>query len=232
MKQVSIAQRIYHAAHLVKRLFSLRPLIRWVNIHQYYDAKSLQEMRRYASANLVETRSYPALSGYDIGAWTYGHPLCLYQSYGTATLKIGRYCSFAPDVKIFLAGEHRLDAVSTYPFDYMFADGKDIRRGSSAKGDVIIGNDVWLGDGALVLSGVRIGDGAVVAARAVVTKDVPPYAIVGGIPAKIIRMRFPPEIVTALLRIRWWDWPVEQINNELHALCDADVSSFVAAHDK
>lgn len=194
---------------------------------KFYD----KELRQYVTTHLAETRSYPQLSGYDIGALTYGRPSIIFSD-KKATVKIGKFCSIAGGVNIFLASEHDTDSVSTYSFESLFIDGKDLSRKSRTKGDIVIGNDVWIGDGVLILSGVRIGDGAVVAARAVVTKDVPPYAIVGGIPAKIIRMRFSPEIVAALLRISWWDWPLERINSELHALCDDDVVGFVAVHDK
>lgn len=221
-----------HAARATRDLITLKPLRSWLRMHSYYDAQSLAELRRYATPLLSETRAIRELAGYDIGAWTYGCPTCRYQEFGDATLKVGKFCSIAPDVRIFLAGEHRTDAVATYPFDYMFADGGSLPRGQGCRGDVVIGNDVWVGDGVLILSGVRIGDGAIIAARAVVNKDVPPYAIVGGVPARLIRMRFPAETVEALLRIAWWDWPIERINSELGALTSGDVNSFVAAHGR
>lgn len=173
-----------------------------------------------------------SLRGFDIGQWTYGVPDCRYQSYGTATLKIGKFCSIAPDVRIFLAGEHQTDCVTTYPFSHMFSSGRVLPQKNGSKGAVVIGNDVWIGDGVLILSGVKIGDGAVIAARAVVSQDVTPYSIVGGVPAKLIRMRFNPEVVTALLRISWWDWPLEKINREINALSSNDVAAFINAHKR
>ena len=91
------------------------------------------------------------------------------------------------------------------------------------KGDTVIGNDVWIGYDALLMPGVKVGDGAVIAARAVVTGDVPPYAVVGGNPAKAVKRRFPDEVVVELLAIRWWDWPVDKITRNLHAIVGADL---------
>jgi len=95
----------------------------------------------------------------------------------------------------------------------------------------VIGNDVWLGRNSLVLSGVTIGDGAVVAAGAVVTSDIPAYAIAGGVPAKVIRYRFTPEQIAALLRIRWWDWPDEAIVAEVDLLCGGNIDEFIRRND-
>ena len=119
---------------------------------------------------------------YKIGRGTYGYPEIFSWNEG-ATLQIGAFCSIASGVKLFLGGEHRVDWVTTYPFNVLWESGRHITGHPRTKGDVIIGNDVWIGTEAVILSGVRIGDGAVVAARAVVTKDMEPYAIYGGNPA-------------------------------------------------
>lgn len=140
-----------------------------------------------------------------------------YGSYGTpqvdhgnkdAQLKIGSFCSIAGGVTILLGGNHNTQSVTTFPF---YEKLPNVPAHRETKGDVIIGHDVWLATDVLVLSGVTIGYGAVVAARSVVTKDVPPYAIVGGNPAKVIRYRFPEEVCQALLENPWWELPHDEI---------------------
>jgi virginiamycin A acetyltransferase len=93
------------------------------------------------------------------------------------------------------------------------------------KGDTVIGNDVWIGHGATFLPGVQVGDGAIIAAEAVVTADVAPYAVVGGNPAKLLRKRFSDETIAELLRLRWWDWPIETITKKVKAICGGDVAA-------
>lgn len=136
-------------------------------------------------------------------------------------LLIGRFCSVACGAKfLFNSANHTLRSLSTYPFPIFWGEkwGIDKSEVASAwdnRGDIVVGNDVWIGYEAVVMAGVRIGDGAIVAARAVVTRDVPPYAIVGGVPAKVIRMRFDPATVRRLLAVRWWDWPEASIRRAL-----------------
>ena len=135
-------------------------------------------------------------------------------------LVIGKFCSIACRAKfLFNSANHTLSSLSTYPFPIFFdewgLEKSDVAAASDRKGDIVIGNDVWIGYEAVILAGVTIGDGAVIGARAVVTKDVPPYAIVGGVPARVIRSRFPEETVKALLRLKWWDWPAERIQEKL-----------------
>lgn len=138
-------------------------------------------------------------------------------------LIIGKFCSIACGAKfLFNSANHALSSLSTYPFPIFFEEwGLDIKNVANAwdnKGDIIIGNDVWIGFEAIILAGVTIGDGAVIGARAVVTKDVPPYTIVGGVPAKPIRKRFPDETISALLEIKWWDWPRKRIAQNIDAI--------------
>ena len=130
-------------------------------------------------------------------------------------LLIGRFCSIACGAKFLMnSGNHTLSSLSTYPFP-LFGEEWDTtmkpREAWDNHGDIVIGNDVWIGFEALVMAGVHIGDGAIVASRAVVTKDVPPYTIVGGMPARCIRQRFAPEVVADLLALQWWNWPEEKI---------------------
>jgi acetyltransferase-like isoleucine patch superfamily enzyme len=119
---------------------------------------------------------------------------------------VGAYCSIAEDVTFFIGGNHRSDWLSTFPFPGVIGRGHPASRGP-----IVVGNDVWIGMGAAVLSGVQVGDGAVVGAFAVVTRDIPPYAVVAGNPARVIRYRFPPETVATLLTIRWWEWSDDDV---------------------
>jgi acetyltransferase-like isoleucine patch superfamily enzyme len=154
---------------------------------------------------------------YRIGRGCYG-PLKIETFGDRATVTIGAFCSFAKGVTILLGGEHRADWVTTYPFDRKYIRAKDVPHSSFARGDVIIGNDVWIGRDALILSGTTIGNGAIIGARSVVRGTVPPYAIVAGTPAKVLRPRFSPEVVAELQRICWWNWTDENIRCELAVL--------------
>ncbi|HEX8416856.1 MAG TPA: CatB-related O-acetyltransferase [Methylobacterium sp.] len=145
--------------------------------------------------------------GFEIGAYSYGRPKVRFPESGRR-LTIGRYCSIADKVEILLGGDHRLDWVSTYPFAAMrglWPDAQASQDHHASRGDVRIGSDVWLASGCLILSGVRIGHGAVVAAHAVVARDVPDYAVVAGNPARIVRHRFAPGIVEGLVETAWWE---------------------------
>jgi virginiamycin A acetyltransferase len=144
-------------------------------------------------------------------------------------LVIGKFCALARGVKFIMNGaNHKVSGFSTFPF-YIFGQGWEAVMPQPGdlpyKGDTVVGNDVWVGFDALVMPGIKIGDGAVVAARSVVTKDVPPYSVVGGNPASVIKQRFPDEVVAELLAIRWWDWPVELITKNLPAIVRADLDS-------
>ena len=144
-------------------------------------------------------------------------------------LVIGKFCALARGVRFIMNGaNHQLGGFSTYPF-YIFGNGWESATPQPGdlpyKGDTIVGNDVWLGYEALVMPGVKIGDGAIVAARSVVTGDVPAYSIAGGNPARVIKQRFSPSIVDELLAIRWWDWPIDKITRNLPAIVGADVAA-------
>jgi len=142
-------------------------------------------------------------------------------------LAIGKYCSIACGAKfIFTSANHAMRPLSTYPFPIFFEewglDVKDIAYAWDNKGDIEIGSDVWIGFEAVILSGVKIGHGAIIGARAVVTRDVPPYTIVGGVPAKPIRRRFPDTTVEKLLELGWWNWPPEKVRASLPAIQAGD----------
>lgn len=136
------------------------------------------------------------------------------------SLRIGKFCSIACGAKfLFASANHTQASVSTYPFPIFFEewdlDIGDVTSAWDHKGDIIIGNDVWIGYEAVVMAGVTIGDGAIIGARAVVTKDVPSYTIVGGVPAREIRRRFSDDVIARLLELKWWDWPAERIQRNI-----------------
>lgn len=144
-------------------------------------------------------------------------------AYGPEKLIIGRYCAIASGTKFMMAGSaHPAMGVSTFPFTIFggtWAEKTlDVVTGMPSRGDTVIGNDVWFGYGVLVMPGVRIGDGAIVAAGSVVTADVPPYAIVGGSPATVLRKRFAADDIDRLLRAAWWDWPVELVTEHVRTI--------------
>jgi len=173
----------------------------------------------------------PAYSNYEIGRFTYGKPK-VYSWDQKTKLSIGSFCSIADNVSILLGGEHRTDWVTTYPFTVMFEQAKHILGHPATKGDIVIGNDIWIGNGALILSGVTISNGSVIAAESVVTKSVEPYTIVGGNPARTLRRRFSLAQIEALLKIAWWNWPIEAIIEALPLLLSDNIADFIAHYSE
>jgi acetyltransferase-like isoleucine patch superfamily enzyme len=163
---------------------------------------------------------------YNVGKHTYGTPAILEWGEG-ATLRVGAFCSIAKEVSIFLGGEHHADWVTTFPFNVLWKSAEKIPGHPATKGDVVIGNDVWIGYGAVILSGATIGDGSIIGARAVVTRSVPPYAIVAGNPATIIRTRFDEKTIRRLINIQWWDWEDSKIEAYLPLMLQTDIESFL-----
>lgn len=146
-------------------------------------------------------------------------------------LIIGKFCAIARGAQFIMNGaNHKLSGFSTFPF-YIFGKSweKALPQAGELpyKGDTVIGNDVWMGYQALIMPGVTIGNGAIISSRSVVTADVPAYTIVGGNPAKVIKQRFPAEIIAALEQLAWWDWPIEKITRNLPAIMSADFAAFV-----
>lgn len=148
-------------------------------------------------------------------------------------LIIGKFCAIAKDVKFIMNGaNHRVSGFSTYPF-YIFGNGWEKAAPKPEdlpfKGDTCIGNDVWIGYNATIMPGVKIGHGAIVASQSVVTKDVPPYAVVGGNPATVIKLRFEQTVIDELVTIAWWDWPIEKITQHLEAIAGAELTTLQQA---
>jgi acetyltransferase-like isoleucine patch superfamily enzyme len=170
------------------------------------------------------------LKDYDVGRFSWGHLTVSSRDPGSF-LRIGQFCSFAYGAHVILGGEHRSDFVSTYRFPvyppFRETHAHLATGTAGTKGGVTIGNDVWLGHQTLVLSGVTIGDGAIIGAGSVVRHDIPPFALVAGNPARVAGFRFPPEQIEALLSIRWWDWPLDKITASLEMLMSPDVQAFI-----
>lgn len=204
----------------------------------------MQKLKSFLRSKIrkpAETQKDAPKYDYERGDHTYGNPQVLFKSQGN--FKIGKYCSIGPNVAIILGGGHMTQWITTYPFNTLRKAGiphpkinNDRKAGISRQKlintDVVVGNDVWIGYGVTILGGVTVGDGAVLGARALITKDVPPYAIIGGTPAKVIRYRFNPEDIEKLLKSKWWDLPDEDVDDLIPYLLSTDVDKFVAEVNK
>lgn len=148
-------------------------------------------------------------------------------------LIIGKFCAIARDVKFIMNGaNHKTSGISTYPFQIFGSGWEKVmpKPGDLPyKGDTVIGNDVWMGFEALIMPGVNVGNGAIIAARSVVTADVPAFAVVGGNPARVLHSRFPADSIATLEKLAWWDWPVEMISRHLPLIVSGDVAALAAA---
>lgn len=160
------------------------------------------------------------------GRGSYGRPEVYSWGEG-AVLRVGNYCGIADGVKIFLGGEHRTDWVTTYAFSALWDEARGVAGHPRTKGDVVLGNDVWIAHGAVLLSGVTVGDGAVIGGHAVVASDVPAYGVVAGNPARLLRKRFPEAIIERLLRVTWWNWPEAELRAEIRRLLSTDIEAFL-----
>lgn len=147
-------------------------------------------------------------------------------------LIIGKFCSIACGAKfLFNSANHSMASLSTYPFPLFFEewglDKRNVTESWDNKGNIIIGNDVWIGFEALILAGVSIGDGAIIGSRAVVTKDIPPYTIAAGVPARPIRKRFDDDTISNLIKIKWWNWPDEIITENIQAIQSGNITKLM-----
>ncbi|MCX5871336.1 MAG: CatB-related O-acetyltransferase [Deltaproteobacteria bacterium] len=175
-----------------------------------------------------EYKRQRGLGTLQVGKHTYGLPVIDAYKGSERKVIIGSYCSIARNVVLVTGGIHPVGWVSTYPFRYQwnlpgaFEDGMP-----SSNGDIVIGSDVWIGADVMIMSGVTVGHGAVIAARSVVTRDIPPYSLVGGVPAKVIRSRFDPETVAQLLEIKWWEWDEARVRSAIPFLSGPDIRQFI-----
>lgn len=168
------------------------------------------------------------------GKHTYGLEFVKTHWGSTSKVNIGSFCSIASNCNIYLGGNHRPDWVTTFPFGHTAHKtfGQFLNPGHpKSNGHVTIGSDVWIADNVTIMSGIHIGHGSVIAANSHVVKNVEPYSIVGGNPARLIRKRFSDEIISKLLKIQWWNWDDGKIQTEIPLLCSENISQFVFKHD-
>ncbi len=194
--------------------------------------KSLLKKLTKSNSEFIFLKDQLTHPNFEIGDYSYGLPRVLSQNDSTK-MKIGKFCSIGREVVIFLGGNHRTDWITTYPFNEIFQNHDNcaqIKGHPATKGDVVIGNDVWIGAFSTVLSGVSIGNGAVIASRSVVTKDVGSYEIWGGNPAKFIKHRFSKERIEQLEQIKWWEWEISDIINAAPNLCSNNFDALVHKH--
>ncbi len=144
-------------------------------------------------------------------------------------LIIGKFCQIASGARFIMNGaNHAMNGISTYPFEVFGKGWNNVPSNDLNKGDTVIGNDVWIGNSATIMPGVKIGHGAIIGTNALVTKDVAPYTIVGGNPRKLIRSRFEQKTIDFLLELSWWDWPIEKITKHVNAIASGNLETLRA----
>jgi acetyltransferase-like isoleucine patch superfamily enzyme len=191
-------------------------------IWRYVAKKSLSSV---LSHSISQLKSKGLL---EIGDHTYGLPIIDRYEGSDAKVTIGKFCSIGPNVRIITGGIHPVDRIGLYPFRIQWSLPDAHKDGMpKTNGPINIGNDVWISSGATILSGITIGHGSVIAANALVTKDVPPYTIVGGNPAKIVKQRFTPEQIDQLLKLEWWSWSREKIEKNINLISSQSVEDLL-----
>jgi chloramphenicol O-acetyltransferase type B len=197
-------------------------IVQWFERRQQ-KLHGIKALQNFAQQQNKFRKKYPH---YELGAGTYGLPH-VHAADGIA-LRIGSYCSIASGVQIFLGNHHRMDWVSSYPFPAFFEEARNIPDFETSRGNVTIGSDVWLCENCVILSGITIGHGAVVGTGSVVTRDVEPYAVVAGNPARTIRYRFDTMTRQSLVDTAWWNWPESEIRSIVRLLCSDQVDQLLS----
>jgi acetyltransferase-like isoleucine patch superfamily enzyme len=198
------------------------------NLLQYLSVELFQFLQR--QDHYWKYKEWVRRGVLEIGRHTYGSPIIHSYRGNERKVVIGSYCSIGPNVTIITGGAHPTDWVSTYPFRAQwnlpgaYQDGMPVSRG-----DVVIGSDVWISSNIIILSGVTIGHGAVIAAGSLVTRDIPPYSIAGGVPARVLRHRFSAEQIAKLLEIQWWRWDEKKIERFVPLLSSNQIDDFIQA---
>jgi acetyltransferase-like isoleucine patch superfamily enzyme len=209
-----------------------RTRLLWRRVRGISASRLVRALRRAKVRALRAVGLRPELKHLTMGRCSYGDPAVMVYKGDLAMAHIGAFVSIANDVVLVVGGNHRVDWVSTFPFRAILDMSGAFQDGHPAtKGDIVIGNDVWIARGATVLSGVHVGNGAVIGAEAVVTQDVRPFAIVVGNPAREVRRRFTDAQVDALQRISWWDWPMVKVRDAVPMLSDGAIDDFIARFD-
>jgi len=190
----------------------------------------MEKIMRQLDSSFTLHQVESKVSNIQVGDYTYTADVIpeLIAYLPTDIIIIGKFCSLANGAILFGGGEHRVDWVSSYPFRIAFGDPMANKDGHPAsKGPTIVGNDVYIGYHAIVLSGVKVGNGVIIGAGAVVTQNIPDYAIVGGNPARVIKMRMTDAQIEDMLKIKWWDWPIEEIKKAIPYLCSDNIQKFI-----
>lgn len=205
------------------------------SIHPIKDNTKLIFLKNFVKASNITVGDYTYFDDRRNGPENFEEYNVLYNyDFSKVKLVIGKFCAIAAETRFIMTGDHKLDAISTYPFP-IFGHGWESAFNIDdlpVKGDIIVGHDVWFGYDALVMNGVTIGNGAIIAARAVVVKDVPAYSIVAGNPAKVVKMRFDDKTIDRLQKIAWWNWDIQKINTHLKLICNLDVDRLEAVSRK